>query len=44
MAKVSLKLLKDIYELLCESSKIDWEDRVTTRLRKTIEKNESKTN
>jgi len=36
MIKVNLKLLEDVYELLCESSKIDWEDRVTTRLYKAI--------
>lgn len=36
--KVSLKLLQDIYDLLCESNKIDWDDRVTTRLGKVIKK------
>lgn len=40
--RVSLKLLKDIYDLLCESSKIDWDDRVTSRLEKVITKNEKK--
>ena len=38
--KVSSKLLKDIYEVLCESSKIDWDDRVTSRLERAIAKNE----
>lgn len=40
MVKISLKLLQDIYDLLCESSKIDWDDRVTTRLEKAITKDE----
>ena len=34
--KVSLKLLEDIYDLLCESNKIDWDDRVTSRLGKVL--------
>ena len=38
MIKVSLKLLKDIYFLLTSSSKIDWEDDVTSRLDRAIEK------
>lgn len=42
MVEISLKLLKDVYDLICESSKIDWENRVTTRLEKAIAKNEKK--
>ena len=38
--KVSLKLLKDIYEVLCESNKIDLDDRVTSILERAIAKNE----
>jgi len=41
IVKVNLKLLQDIYDLLTESSKIDWDDRVTTRLEKVIEKGEN---
>jgi len=39
MIKVSEKLLKDIYNLLCSSSKIDWDDTITTRLEKVLQKN-----
>jgi len=38
MVKVSLKLLKDIYFLLTSSSKIDWDDNVTSRLDRVIKK------
>lgn len=37
IVEVELKLLKDIYALLCESSKIDWDDRVTSRLGEVID-------
>jgi len=43
MAKVSLKLLQDIYEVLIESNKIDFDDRVTSRLYKVIKKNKKET-
>jgi hypothetical protein len=36
--RINIRLLKDVYELLTESSKIDFEDRVTSRLRRAIEK------
>lgn len=42
IVKVNLKLLKDIYDLLCESSKIDWDDRVTSRLGKVIDETKRK--
>lgn len=36
--EISVKLIKDIYDLITESHKIDWDDRVTTRLYKVLKK------
>ena len=36
--EVSIKLLKDIYDLITESGKIDWDDHITTRLYKVLKK------
>jgi len=40
LPKNVLKLLKDVYEFITRSNKIDWYDEVTSRVYKTIKKYE----
>lgn len=36
--KIDVKLIVDVYNLITSSSKIDWDDFVTTRLYKVLKK------
>ncbi len=36
--EIEVKLIRDIYDLITSSNKIDWDDSVTTRLYKVLKK------